>query len=119
VTDGDQPSRRCWMNGFGLGLCGGLVGTLELVIASKPFIVLYRVKGERLEIIAIFHGRRKWCSCPLPHGRGSEKTQARMPVLHGLFADFEDGERVGDHLSAAGASAGLGWCSRLAEFGGD
>jgi toxin ParE1/3/4 len=43
-----------------LGRPGRLVGTRELVIASTPFIVPYRVKGERLEIIAIFHGRRKW-----------------------------------------------------------
>jgi toxin ParE1/3/4 len=34
--------------------------TRELVVPDAPFIMPYRVKGERLELIAVFHGRQKW-----------------------------------------------------------
>jgi len=27
---------------------------------STPYIVPYRLRGERLELMAIFHGRQKW-----------------------------------------------------------
>ena len=42
------------------GRSGRIVGTRELVIAGTPYIVPYRIKGERLELIAVFHGRQKW-----------------------------------------------------------
>jgi toxin ParE1/3/4 len=43
-----------------MGRPGRIVGTRELVIPGSPYIVPYRVRGERLELIAIFHGRQKW-----------------------------------------------------------
>jgi toxin ParE1/3/4 len=43
-----------------LGRPGRLVGTRELVVADTPYIIPYRVRGEMLELIAVFHGRRKW-----------------------------------------------------------
>jgi toxin ParE1/3/4 len=43
-----------------IGRSGRIVGTRELVIPGTPYIVPYRVKGERLELIAVFHGRQKW-----------------------------------------------------------
>ena len=44
----------------GSGRPGRSPGTRELVIPSTPYIIPYRVRGERLELIAIFHGRQKW-----------------------------------------------------------
>ena len=43
-----------------LGRPGRVAGTRELVITSTPFIAVYRVVDDRLEILAIFHGARVW-----------------------------------------------------------
>ena len=43
-----------------IGRPGRLVGTRELVVVGTPYIIPYRVRRERLELIAVFHGRQKW-----------------------------------------------------------
>jgi toxin ParE1/3/4 len=43
-----------------IGRPGRVVGTRELVVPSTPYIIPYRVRRERLELIAVFHGRQKW-----------------------------------------------------------
>ena len=43
-----------------IGRPGRVVGTRELVIPNTPFIVPYRVRRDRLELIAVFHGHQKW-----------------------------------------------------------
>ena len=43
-----------------LGRPGRLAGTRELVVPGTPFVIPYRVRSERLEIIAVFHGRQEW-----------------------------------------------------------
>ena len=43
-----------------LGRPGRVSGTRELVVASTRYVIPYRVRGERLEIIAVFHGRQRW-----------------------------------------------------------
>jgi plasmid stabilization system protein ParE len=43
-----------------MGRPGRVSGTRELVIPSTPYIIPYRVRRERLELIAVFHGRQKW-----------------------------------------------------------
>lgn len=43
-----------------MGRPGRMVGTRELVIPGMPYIIPYRVRGERLELIAVFHGPQKW-----------------------------------------------------------
>jgi plasmid stabilization system protein ParE len=45
-----------------LGRPGRLAGTRELVVPGTPYVIPYRVKPERLEIIAVFHGRQQWPS---------------------------------------------------------
>jgi toxin ParE1/3/4 len=42
------------------GRPGRVLGTRELVIPDTPYIIPYRVRGDRLELIAVFHGRQKW-----------------------------------------------------------
>jgi len=42
-----------------LGKAGRVVGTRELVIAGKPYIVPYRVKENVIEILRVFHTSRK------------------------------------------------------------
>ena len=43
-----------------MGRPGRIFGTRELVIPDTPYIIPYRVRRERLELIAVFHGRQKW-----------------------------------------------------------
>lgn len=43
-----------------MGRPGRIAGTRELVVADTPYIIPYRVRRERLELIAVFDGRRKW-----------------------------------------------------------
>jgi len=44
----------------GIGRPGRVSGTRELVLAGTPYLVPYRVKDDRIEILAVFHGARKW-----------------------------------------------------------
>ena len=43
-----------------MGRPGRLTGTRELVVAGTPYIVPYRVRHDRLELLAAFDGRRQW-----------------------------------------------------------
>ena len=43
-----------------MGRMGRVRGTLELVIPGLPYIVPYRIKGEEVQILAVFHAARKW-----------------------------------------------------------
>jgi toxin ParE1/3/4 len=43
-----------------LGRPGRVEGTRELVIAGTPFIVVYRVLDNRLRILSVIHGARRW-----------------------------------------------------------
>ena len=43
-----------------LGRPGRVEGTRELVIAGTPFIVVYRALANRLRILAVIHGSRRW-----------------------------------------------------------
>lgn len=42
------------------GRPGRVAETRELVIPGTAFVVPYRVRGERIEIIAILHAAREW-----------------------------------------------------------
>lgn len=43
-----------------LGRPGRVAGTRELVVPGTPYMIPYRLRGDRLEVIAVFHGRQKW-----------------------------------------------------------
>lgn len=43
-----------------IGRPGRIVGTRELIVPDTPYVVPYRIRRERLELIAVFHGRQKW-----------------------------------------------------------
>jgi toxin ParE1/3/4 len=43
-----------------LGRAGRLPGTRELIIPRTPFIVVYAVAGQTIEIFAVIHGARRW-----------------------------------------------------------
>jgi toxin ParE1/3/4 len=42
------------------GRNGRLQGTRELVVAGTPFVVYYRIREDRTEILSVLHGARKW-----------------------------------------------------------
>lgn len=50
-------SLRSYQN---LGRPGRVKGTRELVIVGTPYLVPYRVKKNRVEILAVIHGSRRW-----------------------------------------------------------
>ena len=43
-----------------MGRPGRIVGTRELVVSGTPYVIPYRLRQDRLELIAVFHGRQKW-----------------------------------------------------------
>lgn len=43
-----------------LGRLGRVKGTRELVVVGTPFLVPYRIKKDRIEILAVIHSARRW-----------------------------------------------------------
>ena len=43
-----------------MGRAGRVPGTRELVIPQTPYIVPYRVQGEVIQILRVYHGARRW-----------------------------------------------------------
>ena len=43
-----------------LGRPGRVEGTRELVVPDTSYLVPYRVRGDAVEILRVFHGARKW-----------------------------------------------------------
>lgn len=43
-----------------LGRPGRIAGTRELVVSGTPYVIPYRVHRNRVELIAVFHGRQRW-----------------------------------------------------------
>jgi toxin ParE1/3/4 len=43
-----------------LGRPGRQPGMRELILPRTPYIIPYRIRGERVELIAVFHGRQRW-----------------------------------------------------------
>jgi len=42
------------------GRPGRVAGTLELVIPRLPFILPYRIKDDRIEVLRVYHAARSW-----------------------------------------------------------
>ncbi len=42
------------------GRPGRVPGNRELIVSDTPHLVPYRVRGETVEILRVFHGARKW-----------------------------------------------------------
>ena len=43
-----------------LGRLGRVLGTRELVISYTSFIVVYRISGQRIEILRVLHSSQLW-----------------------------------------------------------
>ncbi|MCY7387381.1 MAG: type II toxin-antitoxin system RelE/ParE family toxin [Burkholderiales bacterium] len=44
------------------GRAGRVLGTRELVIASLPYLIAYRVSENQIEILRVMHASRRWPS---------------------------------------------------------
>jgi addiction module RelE/StbE family toxin len=42
------------------GRPGRRTGTRELVLSPLPYIVVYQIRGEVIDIVRILHGTQKW-----------------------------------------------------------
>ncbi len=42
------------------GKLGRVNGTRELVITGTPFIAIYRIKGNQVEVLRVLHSRQMW-----------------------------------------------------------
>lgn len=42
------------------GRPGRVSGTRELIVSGAPYIVPYRVRGNAVELLRVFHAARKW-----------------------------------------------------------
>jgi toxin ParE1/3/4 len=43
-----------------MGRPGRVPGTRELVIPRTPYIVPYRLEGDIIQILRVYHGARRW-----------------------------------------------------------
>jgi len=43
-----------------LGGPGRIAGSRELVVPGTPYVIPYRLRADRLEVIAVLHARQKW-----------------------------------------------------------
>jgi toxin ParE1/3/4 len=42
------------------GRVGRVKGTRELVVTGTPYLLPYRIKGDEIQILHVFHGAQKW-----------------------------------------------------------
>lgn len=42
------------------GRTGRVADTRELIVTGTPYVVVYRQRGEALEILRVLHGAQKW-----------------------------------------------------------
>ena len=43
-----------------MGRPGRVMGTRELIIPGTSYIVPYRIRGEEVQILRVFHAARRW-----------------------------------------------------------
>jgi toxin ParE1/3/4 len=43
-----------------VGRAGRVPGTRELIVPETPYIIPYRVRGNDIEILRVFHASRRW-----------------------------------------------------------
>ncbi len=41
-----------------IGRKGNIEGTREWVVGQTPYLIVYRIKGEQLQILRVWHGRQ-------------------------------------------------------------
>lgn len=44
----------------GIGRSGRVLGARELVVSGTPYIVVYRVRGQAVELLGVLHSAQRW-----------------------------------------------------------
>ena len=47
-----------------IGRNGHVTGTREWVVQQTPYLIVYRAREDRIEILHVYHGKRNWQSLP-------------------------------------------------------
>ena len=55
-----EQAVRLLANHPAMGRAGRVAGTRELVVTGTPYIIPYRVREDRVEVLRVFHAARKW-----------------------------------------------------------
>jgi toxin ParE1/3/4 len=48
----------------GIGRPGQVEGTRERMVSNTPYLIVYRVRGQEIELLRIWHGRQDWQNQP-------------------------------------------------------
>ena len=43
-----------------IGRAGRVPGTREFVISGTPYVVPYRILGNTIQVLRVYHGKRRW-----------------------------------------------------------
>ncbi len=43
-----------------MGRAGRVPGTRELVVPRTPYVIPYRIRNNRLQVLRVYHGARRW-----------------------------------------------------------
>lgn len=43
-----------------IGRLGRIAGTRELVFPPMPYVAVYRISGETIEVLRMYHGSQNW-----------------------------------------------------------
>jgi toxin ParE1/3/4 len=67
VTQGDRIAEQIdiLLQHPEMGRPGRKKGTRELVISRTPFVLVYRVNGDKIQIIRLLHSSQQWPATPL------------------------------------------------------
>ncbi|MBF0463084.1 MAG: type II toxin-antitoxin system RelE/ParE family toxin [Magnetococcales bacterium] len=70
---GDEMERQVALlaNSPTMGRVGRVQDTRELVITGTPYIVVYRVYGDTVQVLRVLHGAQQWPSEPARLGKHS------------------------------------------------
>ena len=60
VIDRMRAATRLLAENPRMGRPGRITGTRELAIARTPYVVVYRIGPEQVDILAVFHHARDW-----------------------------------------------------------
>jgi toxin ParE1/3/4 len=60
VNEIHSRTKRLLSDNPSIGRVGEIPGTRELVVPGTPYVVAYRVKNNRVEVLFVQHGARLW-----------------------------------------------------------
>lgn len=65
-----------------------MAGTREVVVPGTPYVIPYRLRSDRLEIIAVFHGRQSHVLNHVPHTCMARRSKTQGVPEPGEVGDW-------------------------------